>query len=180
MRKRKYTKEIMEKACIGALSFSDVLRNLGLNVKGSDWQRIRRYLAEYGIEGFQKSGHGWSKGKTRETDSRVEKQAQKISHSNEVVFSLNSPANVSGLKLTKRLLKIGWNYSCSMKGCLVKDTWLGKPVTLHLDHINGDKKDNRLENLRFLCPNCHQQTPTWGNKKRACIPTAEKSGSEPL
>lgn len=38
---------------------------------------------------------------------------------------------------------------------------LGKPLTLHLDHINGQNKDHRLENLRFLCPNCHSQTHTY-------------------
>lgn len=42
--------------------------------------------------------------------------------------------------------------------------WLGKPITLELDHINGIIKDNRKENLRFICPNCHSQTHTW--KKR--------------
>jgi 5-methylcytosine-specific restriction endonuclease McrA len=38
---------------------------------------------------------------------------------------------------------------------------LGKPLSLHLDHINGKNKDHRLENLRFLCPNCHSQTDTY-------------------
>ena len=38
---------------------------------------------------------------------------------------------------------------------------LGKSLSLHLDHINGENKDHRLENLRFLCPNCHSQTPTY-------------------
>jgi len=43
--------------------------------------------------------------------------------------------------------------------------WNGKPMTLELDHINGDSNDNRLENLRILCPNCHSQTPTFRKKK---------------
>ncbi|MFA9445403.1 HNH endonuclease [Egicoccus sp. AB-alg6-2] len=38
--------------------------------------------------------------------------------------------------------------------------WRGRPLSLHLDHISGDPRDNRLENLRLLCPNCHAQTPT--------------------
>ena len=42
--------------------------------------------------------------------------------------------------------------------------WNGKPLSFQIDHINGDVKDNRAENLKILCPNCHTQTPTWGAK----------------
>lgn len=41
-----------------------------------------------------------------------------------------------------------------------------KDLTLEIDHINGIHNDNRKENLRYLCPNCHSQTLTWKNKKR--------------
>lgn len=61
-------------------------------------------------------------------------------------------------------------YKCAH--CDIKDTWNGQSIKLHLDHINGDNRDNRLDNLRFLCPNCHSQTETYcgkginkGNKK---------------
>ncbi len=44
--------------------------------------------------------------------------------------------------------------------------WRGKRLVLHVDHVNGINNDNRLPNLRFLCPNCHSQTPTFGNRRR--------------
>lgn len=48
--------------------------------------------------------------------------------------------------------------------CGNEGRWNNKKLSLQLDHINGIKKDNRLENLRFLCPNCHSQTDTFGCK----------------
>lgn len=54
-------------------------------------------------------------------------------------------------------------YKCSK--CNLSNKWMGENITLQLDHIDGNRKNNNLENLRFLCPNCHSQTPTWGSKK---------------
>lgn len=48
---------------------------------------------------------------------------------------------------------------CNECGC--RDTWNGKPLTLHVDHIDGNSDNNVLTNLRLLCPNCHSQTSTW-------------------
>jgi len=42
--------------------------------------------------------------------------------------------------------------------------WRGRPLSIHIDHINGVRGDNRLENLRMLCPNCHSQTDTFGGR----------------
>jgi 5-methylcytosine-specific restriction endonuclease McrA len=54
-------------------------------------------------------------------------------------------------------------YKCAI--CGNEGLHLDKPLSLQLDHINGNSKDNRLDNLRFLCPNCHSQTDTFCGKK---------------
>lgn len=61
-----------------------------------------------------------------------------------------------------RILKDGLlDYKCD--SCDITE-WNGKSISLELDHINGDRDDHRLENLRFLCPNCHSQTKTFRGK----------------
>ena len=61
-----------------------------------------------------------------------------------------------------RLLRAGLLKNvCSNCGIL---DWLGNPLSMHIDHINGIREDHRLENLRMLCPNCHSQTPTYGGR----------------
>jgi hypothetical protein len=67
-------------------------------------------------------------------------------------------------KLRRRLIEAGLlDPKCSEGGL---STWRGHHLPLHLDHINGDHTDNRLENLRILCPNCHAITDTWCRRKK--------------
>jgi hypothetical protein len=64
-------------------------------------------------------------------------------------------------------MEVGRPEQCA--DCEVGPEWLGKPMTLEIDHINGDWSDDREENLRLLCPNCHAITSTWcrGGARRA-------------
>lgn len=73
---------------------------------------------------------------------------------------------MSGSRLRRVMLRNGFTWKCAICGI---DEWLGTSLTLHVDHINGDKRNNNADNLRFLCPNCHSQTDTYcgRNKKKA-------------
>ena len=65
--------------------------------------------------------------------------------------------------IRKRILQNGYiEYKCAI--CSQKPVWNNKSLVLQIDHINGDHLDNRLENIRFLCPNCHSQTDTFSGK----------------
>lgn len=160
--KRKYTKEIIETAAKISCSKSEMLTKLKMKINGGNLRSVNKFLREYQISIAHFTGQGWAKGKTKETDDRIAMVAKKTSFKDEDVFVENSPL-LGGVKLIKRLRRLGWKYSCNE--CSLTE-WRQKPITLHLDHINGINNDNRLENLRLLCPNCHQQTDTWGNKKR--------------
>ena len=67
--------------------------------------------------------------------------------------------NVTNHRMVRQYLIERNIYECSE--CGIKN-WNNKPISLQLDHINGNNKDNRLENVRWLCPNYHSQTDTWG------------------
>ncbi|MDH6626720.1 putative RNA-binding Zn-ribbon protein involved in translation (DUF1610 family) [Streptomyces sp. LBL] len=65
--------------------------------------------------------------------------------------------------LMRRLGRIGMPYACET--CGNTGEWWGQSITLQIDHVNGDWRDNRRENLRHLCPNCHALTETWCRQK---------------
>lgn len=81
----------------------------------------------------------------------------------EILVENSSYKNIA--KMKERILKAGcMEYVCAI--CGNKGEWNGKKLVLQLDHINGNHSDHRLENLRFLCPNCHSQTETYSGKNK--------------
>ena len=132
-----------------ALAISKSLRqlttNLGYTVGGANVNTVKKMLIVYGLP--LPTGHRRGK-----TIPLIE------------ALVVNSPY-VDTKNLKQRLLKAGILINVCVV-CGATDTWMGLPLTLQMDHINGDCHDNRIENLRILCPNCHTQTPTWGMKAR--------------
>lgn len=158
MPKRKHTKESLQPLVESSTSVSQVLDKLGLRNTGGSYRLIQQRIREYELPMDHFTGSAWSKGLTKENSEGVNKSALFNRHSDEVVFKENSGYPSS--KLASRLRQLGWVDKCKICGIV---DWLGQKLTFHVDHINGINGDNRLENLRFLCPNCHQQTKTWGN-----------------
>ena len=81
---------------------------------------------------------------------------------NEQMFCENSLYSNEAIK--QRIVKDNLlEYRCVKCGI---DEWQGETIVLDLDHINGNNRDNRLENLRYLCPNCHSQTDTYKGRNK--------------
>lgn len=94
--------------------------------------------------------------------NKVKKQPN-LKKTNEEVFvrdSLYSHTHLKKRVLNDKLL----TYECQV--CKLGPIWNDQPLVLHLDHINGDSLDHRLENLRFLCPNCHTQQETYSRGQK--------------
>lgn len=124
-------------------SLRQLLANLGYSVGGANAKMIKAKLTEYGL-----SLTGVSTPRkffTLEEILVVDSPYQSTRHLKDKLVKLSVLKNEC--------------VSCGNTG-----TWLDKPITLQLDHINGIPTDNRLENLRILCPNCHTQTETWGGR----------------
>lgn len=84
---------------------------------------------------------------------------------NELLFKNPTAWKCSDNRVIKQKLIDDYNYSEKCAICNLENKWQGKKLVLQLDHINGDNKDNRIENLRLLCPNCHSQTSTFCKNK---------------
>jgi 5-methylcytosine-specific restriction endonuclease McrA len=129
-------------------SLAAAIRQLGGEPNTTNYRRIRRAIERYDLDTSHFSGRGWARGRTMPNRWR-----KPISE----VLVENSRAQTS--KLRERLIHEGLKERrCEACG---RDSWDGAPIPLELDHINGRRRDNRLQNLRLLCPNCHALTPTY-------------------
>lgn len=140
-------KELTEQS----ISYSDMLRKLKLSTNGSTNHRtLKSYLEKNNIN----------------TDHFTlvvpNKKPNNVYTLDEILVKNSSYTN--RVRLKERLIKEKYlDYKCSI--CSIS-SWNNMPISLQLDHINGINDDNRIENLRLLCPNCHSQTATYAGKNK--------------
>jgi predicted RNA-binding Zn-ribbon protein involved in translation (DUF1610 family) len=138
-----------------ASSYADVMRALDLEVNDTNHRRVRRAAARLGLDTGHFARRAW--GTLREV--RPTRTAERV-----LVVLPGGAGRTARSRLHAALREIGVPYQCA--SCGNTGQWLGAPLTLHIDHVNGDWKDNRAENLRYLCPNCHALTATWCRPKK--------------
>jgi len=143
-----------------ATSVAGVLAALGRSNSGTDRALVKRSIEAHGLSTVHFTGQGHFRG----TRSPKRKSVDEI-----LVWLPPGSPRTKTVLLRRALEDLGVPHVCD--GCGIGDTWQGRRLVLEIDHVNGDRLDNRQENLRYLCPSCHSQTSTFSNRShRSSIP----------
>jgi len=131
-------------------SMVEVVRHLGISPVGGNQTHIARRVAALGID----TSHF----------AQPRPQGPKRSLDDRLVLGTPEDGRLASARLKKYLIRAGESEECAL--CGTGTVWNGSPLRLEVDHTNGKWWDNRPENLRLLCPNCHATTDTFRGRKR--------------
>lgn len=150
---RSWTIKQLEKAVKNSRSYRQVLADLGLRKAGGNYAQIKKYIKEYKLDIKHFKGRGWNKGLHFPFQPKIPLEKILVRSSDFQSYKLKKRLFIANLK-PQYCEECGWAKK-------TKDGYL----PLELDHINGDRYDNRLKNLRILCPNCHSLTQNHRGRK---------------
>jgi 5-methylcytosine-specific restriction endonuclease McrA len=152
MKLKKYTKNQLCEAIKISYSYRQTLIKLNVSAAGGNYSILKKAIKCFDLDISHFTHQGWSK---------VEKISNRYVSFNTYIQTSTS---IQSYKAKNKLLREKiLEYICS--NCNLTE-WLDGPIPLELDHINGDRDDYRLENLRLLCPNCHALTSTYRGKNK--------------
>lgn len=152
----RYSPEQLTEAVRESTSYRQVLARLGLSPQGGGaYATLHRRIEMLGLKTDHFTGQGWN---VSNIGGMLRSRALPLNS----LLTENSPCTNFG-RLKQRLITHGLlENRCSI--CDLGPVWQNKRLVLRLDHINGNRQDNRLENLRMVCPNCDSQLPTFAGR----------------
>jgi hypothetical protein len=154
----KWTREILEPVVATSRSVNEVLRRLGLDPVGGHHTNISRRIKAYGID----TSHFTPVVRTeRQRYNQRRRTADEILVEDTSAHARRIPSS----RLKRAMRERGVEEHCAL--CGIEAVWLGEPLPLEVDHIDGNWRNNRAENLRLLCPNCHSATDSYRGRNKA-------------
>jgi hypothetical protein len=162
----KYTRELLEPAVRGSTSYGQVIDKLGLRRGGGTQANLINRIRSYGLDTSHFVGQAHGKGK----------QSKHRIPAAEILVNNRTGRREHADLLRRAMTESGIPYECDL--CGNDGTWLRMELRLQVDHRDGHELDNRIHNLRFLCPNCHSQTATFGSRNKSLRAKEKRDGLE--
>lgn len=150
---RKASDQDLTEAVQQCHSMAEVLDRLGLKYAGGTHALYANRIKRLGLDISHFRGHG-----------SPPERANKLSDDEILIYDPDRVYRVPRYQLKRSMISKGMPYRCAV--CEQDPEWQGRPLTLEIDHKDGNRWNNRLENLQFLCPNCHTQTESYANYRK--------------